>query len=97
MYAIEQERDADQKRKAGTKTQAQIAKERIGDLKALLGDDVNPLDKDQGMITIEVTPEDMKKVTKERAERQKEIKERRLTGKSSSSLPTGTKVRSSGK
>lgn len=93
MFAIEQERDLDQNRKAGTKTQAQIAKERIGDLKKLLGDDTPQKDE---MITIEITPEDMKKATKEKEERQKAIQEKRLVGKTKK-LPSGAKVRSSGK
>jgi hypothetical protein len=89
MYAIEQERDAEYNRKQGTKTQAQIAKERTEELKKLLGDDT--FQKEE-MITIEVTPEDMKKAKEEKEERQKAIKERRRLN-----LPSGAKVRSSRK
>ncbi len=103
MYAIEQERDRENNRKAGTKTQAQLAKERIGDLKKLLGDD-SPEDKDPGVVTIEVTPEDMKKAKKEKKEREKMIQERRLGVKSDSTYnqkqqsPSRTKPpRSAGK
>lgn len=100
MYAVEQERDREHKIKHGTKTQDQIAKERIGDLKMLLGDD-SPIEKEQGMITIEVTPEDMKKAKEEKAIREKAIRERRLKGISNKNkqqrgkLPPGRKPPSS--
>jgi hypothetical protein len=56
MFAIEQEREKEYKQKHGNKSQEQIAKERIGDLKKLLGDDSPVTAQEQGLITIEVTP-----------------------------------------
>lgn len=91
MYAVEQQRDKEQNRKQGSKSKQQLANERIGDLNALLGEDSSSTPKEQGVVTIEITPEDMKKAKKEKETRQQQIKERRF------SLPSRTKTRSSGK
>lgn len=89
MYAIEQERDRQHNVRQGTKSKQQIANERIGDLNALLGQDSSSTSKDQGIVTIEITPEDMKKAKEEKEKRQQQIKERRF------SLPSRTKTRPS--
>ncbi len=95
MFAIEQEREKEYKQKHGSKSQEQINKERIGDLKKLLGDDSPVTAQEQGLVTIEVTPEDMKNASKERKERQEAIKDRKVIGKK---LPPRTKPpRSTGK
>ena len=96
MTAIEQERDEEHNRKQKGKSAQQIAKERIGYLKALLyGIDQNEKLKqeNEGMITIEVTPEDMKRAKKEKAAREKEIHDKRFGVKKL--LPSGTKTTSS--
>lgn len=97
MTAIEQERDEENNRKQKGKSAQQIAKERIGSLKALLyGIDPNEKLKQEndGMITIEVTPEDMKRAKKEKAAREKEIYDKRF-GVKKEPLPSGSKTRAS--
>lgn len=100
MTAIDQEREEKENKKQGTKSPQQLAKEKSESLRALLyGTD--PKSKaslqNEGMITIEVSPEDMKRARKEKAAREEEIKKKRFgttsttTNTATSKLPSGTK------
>jgi hypothetical protein len=61
MYAIEQDRDKQQNRKQGAKSPEFLAKEMFGDI-------IGGSTKKQGddRVTIEITPEDTKKMQEER-------------------------------
>lgn len=81
MRVVEQERSKEFEKIQGSRTKKQMS-----DFEIMMGE--KP--KDQGVVTIEITPDDMKKAKKEKETRQQQIKERRfsLPSKSRSSTPT---------
>ena len=93
MGAIDEDRQKEAQKQMGTLSKEQIRKmQNQSALSRLLGEDsYSKLDDSKKMITIEVTPEDMKNAKEEREKRQKEIKERKL------SFPSRRKVSPSGK
>ena len=60
MFAIEQQRDKEHNRKQGTKSPELLAREMFGDVIGTVKT------KDDNVVTIEVTPEDMKKMQENR-------------------------------
>jgi hypothetical protein len=64
MFAIEQQRDKEHNRKHGTKTPELLAREMFGDVIGSVRGKGN--NKNDDVVTIEVTPEDMKKMQENR-------------------------------
>ena len=109
MGAIDEDRSKEWQNRQGTKSRELLKKEQnMSALARILGEDpgtasgLGGSNTGKKTITIEVTPEDMKRAKKEREERQQAIKERRLgvpkkknDNNKRSSFPTGTKPSSS--
>jgi hypothetical protein len=91
MFAIEQQRDKEHNRKHGTKSPELLAREMFGDVIGSVRSGKGN-NKDDNIVTIEVTPEDMKKMqesrhrnSQENMRREREEQARKLKEKTGSS------------